>query len=209
MSHWKHQLVFAVALLTIVIGCAPKQEAPAAEPEAKPTEEVAAVTEAAPVVAVAELGPRSDTTATGTVAFTEKNGVVTITAELGGVEPAGLHGFHVHEFGDCSSADFKSAGGHFNPTGAPHGSPDDAEHHAGDLGNIEASADGSATYVITTDMLSVSPGPNSVVGLGVILHEKADDFVTQPTGAAGSRLACGVVKLEGAEVVEDDPEAAE
>jgi Cu/Zn superoxide dismutase len=77
-------------------------------------------------------------------------------AHLTGVT-AGDHGFHIHETGDCSSADYKSAGGHFNPTGAPHGAPSDAAHHAGDLGNITIAADGTGTLSISTSMLTVSP----------------------------------------------------
>ena len=99
--------------------------------------------------------------------------------------------------GDCSSADFKSAGGHFNPTDMPHGAPSDAERHAGDLGNVEVAEDGTAHHEMTSSVLTVSAGAASVVGRGVILHEKADDLVSQPTGAAGGRIACGVIELVG------------
>ena len=81
----------------------------------------------------------------------------------------------------------------------------DATRHAGDLGNIEIAADGTGSLTLSTDLLTVAPGPNSVVGKAVILHEKADDFKTQPTGDAGGRIACGVVQAP-AEVA---PEAAE
>ena len=87
-----------------------------------------------------------------------------------------------------------SAGGHFNPTGAPHAGPMAAMHHAGDLGNIEIGANGKGDLDITSTMLTVAPGPNSVVGRSVIFHEKADDMTTQPTGNAGGRLACGVIQ---------------
>lgn len=107
-----------------------------------------------------------------------------------------MHGFHIHESGDCTAADFTSAGGHFNPTNAPHGGPDDAEHHAGDLGNIEIGEDGTGTLDLASSMLTLDAGAtNSAVGKAVILHAGQDDLETQPTGDAGARLACGVVQL--------------
>ena len=106
---------------------------------------------------------------------------------------AGMHGFHIHEKGDCGDAEFKNAGGHFNPANEAHGAPTDADHHAGDLGNIEIAADGSGALAISSDMLTVGPGDISVVGRAVILHEKQDDLKTQPTGDAGGRIACGVI----------------
>jgi Cu-Zn family superoxide dismutase len=108
--------------------------------------------------------------------------------------PPGTHGLHLHEKGDCSAADATSAGGHFNPTSMPHAGPMDAQHHAGDLGNIEIKADGTGHLEIFSEMLTVSAGPNSVVGRSVVFHEKADDLKTQPTGNAGGRLGCGVIQ---------------
>ncbi len=146
----------------------------------------------APLVAKAKLAGKAGTDLTGSVTFTEQGGKVTIEAHVMGLA-AGKHGFHVHEKGDCGDADFKNAGGHFNPTGAPHAGPMDAQHHAGDLGNIEIDANGHGMLEISTAMLTVAPGPNSVIGRAVIVHEKADDLKTQPTGDAGGRVACGVV----------------
>jgi Cu-Zn family superoxide dismutase len=164
-----------------------EEEAPAPAPE-----EPMAVEEA-PATASATLTAREGGTVAGQVTFTEIDGGVMIVAHITGA-PAGTHGFHIHDVGDCSSADFKSAGGHFNPTDMPHGSPADMERHAGDLGNVEVGEDGTAHHEATSSMLTVSDGPNSVLGRGVILHENADDLVSQPTGAAGARLACGVVE---------------
>ena len=104
----------------------------------------------------------------------------------------GSHGFHIHEFGDCSAPDGTSAGGHFNPSGEPHAGPKDAARHTGDLGNVEAGKDGTATLEYV-DAKAAFDGPNSILGRGVIVHEKVDDLKTQPTGNAGARLACGVV----------------
>ncbi len=109
--------------------------------------------------------------------------------------PAGKHGFHIHENGDCSAPDASSAGGHFNPDNKPHGAPDAPEHHAGDLGNIEADASGNATVNIHVNGITLEPDkPNSVMGKAIIVHAGADDFTTQPTGNAGARLACGVIQ---------------
>ena len=110
----------------------------------------------------------------------------------------GNHGFHIHEFGDCSAADFTSAGGHFNPAGNPHGGPKDAKRHEGDMGNVEAGADGSATIDYTDNELRFE-GSQSILGRGVIVHANPDDFKTQPTGNAGGRVACGVVGVAKSE----------
>ena len=109
----------------------------------------------------------------------------------------GTHGLHIHEKGDCSAPDATSAGGHFNAAGHPHAAPADQARHNGDLGNIEVGADGKGHLEITSDLLTVSPGPDSVVGRSVIFHEKADDLKTQPTGNAGARYGCGVIQVKG------------
>ncbi len=106
----------------------------------------------------------------------------------------GVHGLHLHEKGDCSAADASSAGPHFDSAGNPHAGPKDAKHHNGDFGNITIGADGKGHLEITSEMLTVKPGPNSVVGKSVVFHEKVDDMKTQPSGDAGGRLGCGVIK---------------
>jgi superoxide dismutase, Cu-Zn family len=148
----------------------------------------------APKTAKATIEPKSGSTVTGTATFTEMaSGGVKVEVKVEKAPP-GTHGLHIHEKGDCSDPEAKSAGGHFNPTNMPHAGPHDAQRHAGDLGNIEVGADGTGKLEITTDMLTVKPGPNSVVGRAVVFHEKADDLKTQPTGNAGGRLGCGVIK---------------
>ncbi|MFQ5526594.1 MAG: superoxide dismutase family protein [Thermoanaerobaculia bacterium] len=184
-SRWMKSTAVATVALIAALGCAKKEEAAAPAP----------VKAAAPesMTAQATLRSRADMTVSGMLMFTQEGDVVSITAHIEGAPP-GTHGLHIHDIGDCSSEDFKSAGGHFNPTEAPHGGPADAERHAGDLGNIEVGENGSAHLEMTSDMITVGAGANSVIGRGVILHEKADDLVSQPTGAAGSRLACAVVE---------------
>lgn len=159
----------------------------------------ATATDTTSLRAVATLDGRSGSNASGIVTFTElSDGSVLVRADLTNVPP-GPHGFHVHEVGDCSAPDASSAGGHFNPDSHPHGGPDDAQRHAGDLGNVRASPAGQASTEMTTNRLTVSAGPRSVVGKAVVLHADADDLQTQPTGDAGGRIACGVVTLSPAD----------
>lgn len=145
--------------------------------------------------ATATLSPTSGNTASGTVTFTEKkSGAVEVSIRLTGVPP-GIHGFHVHDKGDCGD-NGNAAGGHFNPTSAPHGAPTDASHHAGDFGNVEADASGNVDELRTLWGITVAPGTTSVAGHAVILHANPDDLKTQPTGNAGGRIACGVVQVQ-------------
>ena len=141
--------------------------------------------------AVAVLSPTKGNSVSGTVTFTRFQTGVKIVADVSGLTP-GLHGFHVHEFGDCSAPDAASAGGHFNPTQTHHGAPDMPFRHVGDFGNLVADASGNAHYE-RVDTIIVLNGGNSVIGHALIVHEKVDDLKTQPTGNAGGRVACGVI----------------
>ncbi len=143
--------------------------------------------------AVAVLHPTKGNSVTGIVRFEAVSGGVHVVADLTGLTP-GKHGFHIHEYGDCGAEDGTSAGGHFNPAGMSHSSPSSKERHVGDLGNIEADKDGKAHLDYVDTMISFS-GKNSIIGRGVVVHEKEDDLKTQPTGAAGARVACGVVGI--------------
>ncbi len=141
--------------------------------------------------AVAVVNPLGSSGVSGTVTFTRAADGVRVQGKLSGLKE-GAHGFHVHEFGDCSAADGSSAGGHFNPTGESHASPQEAHRHTGDMGNVTAGADGTASLDYVDTRISFE-GPNSVLGRGVIVHANPDDFKTQPTGNAGGRVACGVI----------------
>lgn len=198
-------LILVVSAVLVLGACGAKEETAAPEAAAAPEPEV--MEEAAPTVAVAVLKPRADSEASGTVTFTETAAGVLVTADIARISP-GNHGLHLHELGDCSSEDFKSTGGHFNPTDAPHGAPTDEARHAGDFGNIEIGEDGAGQLELTTTMLTLADGPNTVLGRAVILHEGEDDLVSQPTGAAGGRIACGVVMLES-EAMEETTEPVE
>ena len=148
---------------------------------------------ASPNKAVAVLAPTQGNTASGVVTFTKVEGGVRVVANLSNV-PAGDHGFHIHEFGDCSAVDGTSAGGHFNPTKMEHAGPSAEKRHVGDLGNVTANAEGKVALDYVDKHLAFS-GANSIIGRGLILHAQADDLKTQPTGAAGGRIACGVIGM--------------
>lgn len=131
----------------------------------------------------------------GTVTFIQQGDEVRIVADVAGA-PEGKHGIHLHEHGDCGGEAFANAGGHFNPTDAPHACPPTEPRHAGDFGNIDIDADGKGHLELTTRDLTVSPGPKSVVGKAVVLHAHADDCESQPAGDSGARIACGAVHTE-------------
>ncbi len=144
--------------------------------------------------ATANLQPTKNSQVGGNVSFTQKGDKVLVVANVNGLTP-GLHGFHVHEYGDCSASDAMSAGGHFNPAGKPHGAPNSAEHHGGDLGNLTADKSGNATLSVEVDGITLDQSANSIIGKGVIVHANPDDLTSQPAGNAGPRLACGVIRL--------------
>ena len=145
----------------------------------------------AAVLAMAILSPASGSSVHGTVYFIRENDKVRVEASVSGLTP-GPHGFHIHEKGDCAAPDASSAGGHFNPTGMPHGGPGQHNRHIGDFGNIEADASGNAKYSRTFTDLTIE-GTASIIDKAVIVHAKADDLKTQPSGDAGGRVACGVI----------------
>jgi Cu-Zn family superoxide dismutase len=146
--------------------------------------------------AVAQLQSTTGNTATGTVSFVQGEGKVLVSGEIRGLKPNAEHGFHVHEKGDCSSGDGMSAGGHFNPTGQQHGSHSDMAHHTGDLPSLKADASGAAKFSFESKTIAVGNGTTDIVGKGLIVHRDPDDYKTQPTGNAGPRLACAVIKLD-------------
>jgi Cu-Zn family superoxide dismutase len=143
--------------------------------------------------AVCVVHPLGGTQTAGKVTFTKVDGGIKIEADLTGLTP-GKHGFHVHEFGDCSMTDGTCAGGHFNPDGKPHGGPDSAERHVGDFGNIEADAEGNAHYSRVDKLIAFS-GPHSIIGRAIIVHAGTDDLTSQPSGDAGARVGCGVIGI--------------
>jgi Cu-Zn family superoxide dismutase len=142
---------------------------------------------------MATVQPSTGSTAQGTVHFQQlADGSVEVDVDLTGV-PAGVHGFHVHDKGDCGD-NGNAAGGHYNPMNMPHAGPDATSHHAGDFGNVTADAGGRVKTKFNTRSITVAPGSTSVVGHAVMLHANQDDLTSQPSGNAGARIGCGVAE---------------
>jgi Cu-Zn family superoxide dismutase len=165
------------AALAVLMGIAGCQMLPSGAPRAQ-----------------AKLEPTKGNKTTGTVDFYQVGSKVRVVASVSGLVPGREHGFHVHEAGDCSSGDGMSAKGHFNPHGKPHGHFSSSERHAGDMPSLRADANGNAKLDTELDIITVTSGPASVVGRGLIVHADPDDYKTQPTGNAGARLACAVIQ---------------
>jgi len=146
-------------------------------------------------IASAALKPTAGNKTFGEATFEQVGDKVKVFVFVQGLKPGQEHGLHIHEAGDCSSGDGMSAKGHFNPYGKPHGNPASGEHHAGDLPAIKADKRGRGNVQIEVEGISVTPGPTSIVGRGLIVHAGPDDYKTQPTGNSGARIACGVIQL--------------
>ena len=140
------------------------------------------------------LESKSDSKVLGTANFTEKNGIVTFTANMSGLSP-GIHAIHLHEKSDCSSADGSSAGGHWSPTFKKHGKWGDTEFHKGDIGNFIADANGNGKINFSTSewCIGCEDETKNIVGKSIIVHKGSDDFVSQPAGNAGARQACSAI----------------
>jgi superoxide dismutase, Cu-Zn family len=151
-------------------------------------------TEAEAPRATASLQPTKGSKTFGEATFEQVgDNRVRVVVYAQNLKAGGEHGFHIHEAGDCSSADGMSAKGHFNPTGKPHGMPG-TQSHAGDLPMLKAEKSGRAKLDTVIEGVTLAPGPTSIVGRGLIIHADPDDFKTQPTGNSGARLACGVIR---------------
>ena len=190
MRIWKRSLGIAITTMSLaLIGCSHSPKHHMAKGRSMQTAPMMATS------AIAVLHPTAGHNVSGIVRFTQTGTAVRVVADLEGLAPNTVHGFHIHEFGDCSAADAMTAGGHFNPEGHPHAGPMAAMRHAGDLGNITSNADGTAHLEITLEGLTISGPTNAIVGRSVIIHDKPDDLVSQPVGNAGPRAACGVIGM--------------
>lgn len=182
----------ALLLALLAAGCA--DDAPAEAPADAP----APVAADDPETVEALVSPIGDGTVEGRVVFTALDDALEIRYALDGLG-AGPHGFHVHRIGDCGPDSTGTPGGaagpHFNPLESPHGAPDadPADRHAGDLGNIQAGPDGRAEGVVVDSVLSLD-GPTSVMGRALVVHGGEDDLASQPSGDAGARVGCGVIR---------------
>src|SRR5262245_33442386 len=144
--------------------------------------------------ATAKLEPTQGNKTVGEATFEQVGGKLRVVVLVQGLRPDQEHGFHIHEVGDCSSGDGMSAKGNFNPFGKPHGNPGGPERHAGDLPSLRADKDGRAKIAVEVDLITLTDGPGNIIGRGLIVHADPDDYRTQPTGNAGARLACGVIR---------------
>ena len=147
-----------------------------------------------PLRATAQLQPTKGNKTFGEATFEQVGDKVHVVVYVQGLKPGQEHGLHIHEIGDCSSGDGMSTKGHFNPFGKPHSHHGTPERHAGDLPPLKAGKNGRAKVDVMLDVITIAAGPASVVGRGLIVHADPDDFKTQPTGNAGARIACGVIR---------------
>ena len=140
------------------------------------------------------LAPASASLVSGRLQLQAMGGGVHLSGDIGGFRPGTVHGLHVHETGNCSAADASSAGPHFNPAGRAHGGPQGA-HHAGDLPNITAGADGVAHVNVHVDGLTLGGAASTnILGRALVVHAQPDDYASQPAGNSGARIACGVIR---------------
>ncbi|MCA1763830.1 MAG: superoxide dismutase family protein [Flavobacteriales bacterium] len=146
-------------------------------------------------MARAPITPSSGSAVSGNVVFTQKNGEVLMEAKITGLSE-GIHAIHIHENGDCSAEDGSSAGGHWDPTSEDHGEWSKDHFHRGDIGNMEVGSDGIGYITKKTDLWCVGckDETKNVVGKSIIVHADEDDFISQPSGAAGKRIGCGVIQ---------------
>lgn len=157
-----------------------------------------------PLRATAQLKPLKGSKVFGEATFEQVGDKVHMQVVVQGLKPGGEYGFHIHEVGDCSSPDGMSTKGHFNPLGKPHGYFGDDQRHVGDLPSIlvpegekkRPNKAGRATINANLDQMTLSPGPANIIGRGIIVHAQPDDYTTQPTGNAGARIACGVIRAQ-------------
>ena len=180
----RSSLIAAVAC-SLLTACASSPSTPKSKPAASTAQE-----------AEVNLASASGSLVSGKLVLVPMGDGVHITGEVGGLKPGDTRGFHIHEKGDCSAADASSAGGHFNPGAQAHGRAGHGAHHAGDTDNIVADANGVARINAHVRGVSLGGGAtNDIAGRAVIVHAAADDYATQPTGNAGARVACGVIRV--------------
>lgn len=183
-----------ISTLLALAGCA---SAPPSTSTSTSMPSVPAPAATSPTVARATvaLAPASGSLVSGRLQAMAMGGGVHFTGDIGGLPPGSTHGLHVHETGDCRAADASSAGGHFNPARHAHGNPQGGMHHAGDLPNITAGADGVAHVDVHVMGLTLGGAASTnILGRALVVHAQADDYASQPAGNSGARIACGVVR---------------
>lgn len=191
----KHRALLAAAVLATAaaVGCAQDNKNADADPK-QPRKLAAADANRAVTTAVCEIHAIKNSGVKGTVTFTEAAGKVKVVAHVTGLKPNSKHGFHIHEGTECGEDGMK-AGGHYNPDKHEHGLADKDKRHAGDFGNLSTDDKGMAHFELTVDNITINGAKNPIMGRAMIVHEKADDG-SQPTGNAGGRIACGIIKAK-------------
>ncbi len=187
-----HYRLYAISAAVLALaGCSsPPPPRPAPPPPSTPVAVVPAVQRAE-----AALASASGSLVSGRVVLLPAMQGVRITGTVGGLRGGGQFGFHVHERGDCSAVDASSAGGHFNPGTATHGRAGTGAHHLGDLDNLSANAEGVAQIDTILQGASLGGGAvGDILGKAIVVHADPDDYRSQPSGNAGARLACGVIR---------------
>ena len=179
-------LIAVTAVVLTACGSAPKKAAPPPAPKPVSTAQSGQ----------AILASASGSLVSGKLRIVPTADGVRLTGVIGGFAPGSVHAIHIHEKGDCSAVDASSAGGHFNPGMSPHGRADSGTHHGGDMDNLVADAEGVAKVDVHARAVTLGGGAgNDVAGRAVVVHAAPDDYVSQPTGNAGARVACGVISI--------------
>jgi len=196
--------IFALAIL-FIYACGPAEkkddttEAEITEPEDTVSNETeSGMTEGDYATAMATISSASGSNLTGEATFTDLgDGTVTMKITLNNATP-GPHALHLHQNGDCSADDATSAGGHWNPADVEHGKRAvDMAFHAGDIDNVEVGEDSTGVMEMTVEGWTIGgPDSTNILNKAVIVHAGADDFESQPSGAAGARVGCGVIKQQ-------------
>jgi superoxide dismutase, Cu-Zn family len=194
--------VSTLAAIAAMSACSQKEAAPAAQdaPSTTASSEPANTPPPSNASAAAtqhrvDLMPGQGGNVAGALDLVVSDGAVVMTGLVSALKPGSRHGFHIHEKGDCSSPDFKSAGEHFNPTSQPHGDPATPPHHLGDIPNLEADDMGKASVNARIEGVTLGDGgPSDLVGRAIVVHGDVDDYKTQPSGNSGDRVACGVIR---------------
>ena len=196
-------IIGSLAMAVAIGGCAPDQKdttpAASAPMATEPVAPAPPPAESAPAAipaghAAVSLKSVDTMKVSGDLTLSAEAGGVHINGTINGLTPGTQHGFHIHETGDCSAPDFKSAGGHFNPGNKEHGNPMSEMHHAGDMMNLAVTDSGSATIDVTVPGVTLGDGgADDVMNRAIVVHAGPDDYTSQPAGDSGGRIACGVI----------------
>lgn len=196
-----HSRIALLASLALVAACGggeeaelePVAEAPEVAPEAGAVDPTMPATGAAGGATAVLQDAQGNQV--GTLTLTETGQMIQVSGTLQGL-PAGTHAIHLHQTGQCQAPTFESAGGHWNPTNQQHGTEHPQGPHLGDMPNIDVGQDGTMNVQVSTPQGATLTGANGLLdadGAAVVVHAQADDYESQPSGAAGDRIACGVV----------------